>query len=85
MSASQRMRPINLILLAVLLVSAAVGGYILGTDSYLWSAAPTHAYGLVEFTVIDLALMVGLWVRPRIAIIASILLGVGILPFVSTT
>jgi len=69
------MKPMNLILSAVLLVSAAVGGYILGTDSYLWSTAPTHAYGLVAFTVIDLVLIVGLWVRPRIAIIVSILLG----------
>jgi len=69
------MKPMNLILSAVLLVSAVVGGYILGTDSYLWSTAPTHAYGLAAFTVIDLVLMVGLWVRPRIAIIVSILLG----------
>ena len=69
------MKPINLILSAVLLISAAVGGYILGTDSYLWSTAPTHAYGLAAFTVIDLVLMVGLWVKPRIAIIVSILLG----------
>jgi hypothetical protein len=58
-----------------LLVSAAVGGYILATDSYLWSTAPTHAYGLAAFTIIDLVLIAGLWRMPRIAIIGSILLG----------
>lgn len=69
------MKTVNLILSAVLLVSAAVGGYILATDSYLWTAAPTHAYGLAALTVVDLALIVGLWRMPRIAIIGSVLLG----------
>jgi hypothetical protein len=69
------MRPTNLILSVVLLVSAAVGGYILATDPYLWIAAPTHAYGLVAFAVIDLALIVGLWRLPKIAIIGAVLLG----------
>lgn len=64
-----------MILSVVLLVSAIVGGYILATDSYLWSVAPTHAYGLAAFTVIDLALIVGIWRMPRIAIIVAILLG----------
>lgn len=69
------MKPINMILSVVLLVSAAVGGYILATDSYLWSAAPTHAYGLMAFTVIDLALTVGLWRMSRNAIIVTVLFG----------
>jgi hypothetical protein len=69
------MKPINMLLSVVLLISAAVGGYILATDSYLWSAAPTHAYGLGAFTAIDLILIVGLWIKPRIAIIVAILLG----------
>ena len=64
-----------MILSVVLLVSAIVGGYILATDSYLWSVAPTHAYGLAAFTVIDLALIVGIWRMPRIAIIVAVLLG----------
>lgn len=63
-----------MILSVALLVSAAVGGYILATDSYLWSAAPTHAYGLMTFTVIDLALTVGLWRTSRTAIIVIVLL-----------
>lgn len=64
-----------MILSVVLLVSAAIGGYILATDSYLWAAAPTHAYGLAAFTLVDLVLIVGVWIKPRIAIIVAILLG----------
>jgi len=65
----------NMVLSVVLLVSAAVGCYVLATDSALWSVAPTHAYGLVGFTVIDLALMIGQWRRPSTAIIITVLLG----------
>jgi hypothetical protein len=60
----------------VLLISAAIGGYILTTDSYLWSVAPTHAYGLIAFTVVDLVLIGSLLIRPQLSIIVSILLGV---------
>jgi hypothetical protein len=69
------MKPTDMIPSVVLLVSAAVGGYILATDSYLWSAAPTHAYGLLAFTVFDLTLIVGLWRMTRTAIIVTVLLG----------
>ena len=72
---SRKMKTINMLLSAVLLVSAAIGSYILATDSYLKSAAPTHAYGLAAFTVIDLVLIAGVWRRPRIAIIVAVLLG----------
>jgi hypothetical protein len=69
------MKPIDMVLPVVLLVSAAGGGYILATDSYLWAVAPTHAYGLAVFTVIDLALVVGPWRMSRTAVIAAVLLG----------
>ena len=65
----------NLALSVVLLVSAAVGCYVLATDSALWAVAPTHAYGLVGFTVIDLALIIGQWRKPNTAIIITVLLG----------
>lgn len=39
--------------------SAAVGVQILLTDYWLWSAAPTHAYGLVLFVALDVALILG--------------------------
>jgi len=69
------MKTVNMLLCVVLLISAAIGGYILATDSYLKSAAPTHALGLGVFTIIDLVLIVGVWKRPRIAIIVAVLLG----------
>jgi len=69
------LKTMNLILSVVLLFSAAVGGYILATDSYLWSVAATHAYGLLAFTVIDVALVAGLWRKPGLAIAAATLLG----------
>ncbi|MDA4124208.1 MAG: hypothetical protein OK438_01965 [Thaumarchaeota archaeon] len=69
------MKPVNMVLSVVLLISAAVGSYILATDSYLWSVAPTHAYGLAAFTVLDLVLIVGLWRVPKFAIIGAVLLG----------
>ena len=65
----------RVILSVVLLVSAALGGYILATDSYLWAAAPTHAYGLGAFSALDIVLVLGLLVRPRISIILALLLG----------
>ena len=44
------------------LASAAVGIEILLTDSDLWEAAPSHAYGLIGFVLIDFAI-VGLLLR----------------------
>jgi len=64
-----------MVLSAVLLVSAAIGGYILTTDSALWSVAPSHAYGLISFTVVDVLLVLGLWKVPRTAIVVAVLLG----------
>jgi len=69
------MKPMRTVVSAVLLLSAAVGAYILATDAYLWATAPTHAYGLAAFTVIDLALTAGLWKMPRIATPGAFLLG----------
>ena len=69
------MKPLQMLAALVLLVSAAIGTYILRTDSYLWAQAPSHADGLIVFVVLDLALVVGLWWKPRLAIIGMILLG----------
>src|SRR2546422_2802033 len=43
---------------AALGASALVGIRILATDYWLWSAAPTHAYGLTAFVALDFALIV---------------------------
>ena len=68
------MKSIHALAAAVLLVSALIGSYILATDSYLWSQAPTHADGLIAFTVLDLVLIVGLWWKPKLAVIGMTLL-----------
>jgi hypothetical protein len=68
------LKTINMLAAVVLLVSAAVGTYILTTDSYLWAQAPTHADGLIAFTVIDVALVLGLWWKPKLSVIGMTLL-----------
>jgi len=68
------MRTVQLLAAAVLLVSALIGSYILLTDSILWQDAPTHADGLIAFVVLDLALVVGLWWKPKLATIGMTLL-----------
>jgi hypothetical protein len=68
------LRTINTVAVAVLLISAAVGTYILATDSILWQDAPTHADGLIAFVILDLALVVGLWWKPKLATIGMTLL-----------
>ena len=68
------MKTVYVLAAVVLLVSAAIGAYILATDSYLWDQAPTHADGLIAFTIIDVVLVVGLWWKPRLAVIGMTLL-----------
>jgi hypothetical protein len=52
---------VTIALSAALLGSSAVGANILATDAWLWAAAPTHAYGLIAFAVLDVALVAALW------------------------
>ena len=54
------MRIVRLILSAALAASALVGIEILSTDYWLWSAAPTHAFGLIVFVALDAALILGI-------------------------
>jgi hypothetical protein len=61
---------------AVLLVSAIVGAVILKTDAWLWAAAPSHAYGLIVFVVVDVGLAAIVWRATRLALLGSALLGV---------
>ena len=64
---------VRLLLSAALGISALVGIQILATDYWLWSAAPTHAYGLVSFVALDLALIFGVWRVTRLAIFGALL------------
>ena len=73
-NATHHLKTIQALAALVLLVSAAIGAYILATDSYLWAQAPTHAYGLIAFVVLDLVLVAGLWWKPRLSAIGIALL-----------
>ena len=50
------MRLIRDVLSLTLVASALVGMQILLTDKWLWSAAPSHAYGLIGFIIVDFLL-----------------------------
>ena len=67
------MRIVRLVLSAALATSAIVGIQILSTDYWLWSAAPTHAFGLIMFVALDAALMLGTWRATRLAIFGALL------------
>src|SRR5437660_11117074 len=67
------MRIVRLVLSAALGTSALVGIQILATDYWLWSAAPTHAYGLMAFVALDLALILGVWRVTRLVMIGPLL------------
>ena len=49
-----------------------VGAQILLTDLWLWSAAPTHAYGLMTFVALDVALIFGTWTVTRFAVTGAL-------------
>ena len=51
--------------LVLLIVSAILGLAVLGTDANIWRDAPTHAYGLVAFVVIDLVLLGWTFMKPN--------------------
>ena len=67
------MKIVRLILSAALAASALVGIEILSTDYWLWSAAPTHAYGLIAFVALDAGLLLGTWRAERPAVFGALL------------
>src|SRR2546430_3687690 len=67
------MKMVRLILSAALGASALVGVRILATDYWLWSTAPTHAYGLMAFVALDFALIVAVWGVTRLSILGALL------------
>ncbi len=62
------------VLSGTLAASAFFGAQIAMSDRFLWVAAPTHAYGLVGFTLFDLALGITLWRKEWLASLLSIFL-----------
>jgi hypothetical protein len=61
------------ILSMALVASGIVGVQVLLSDRWLWSAAPSHAYGLIGFIAIDLLLVTASWRRIGIAILGAAL------------
>ena len=51
-----------------LVTSAFLGLWILTTDSFLWAAQPTHAYGLIAFVVLDIMFAALIVTRRRLAL-----------------
>lgn len=65
------MKIVRAILSLALISSALLGVEILANDRWLWSAAPSHAYGLIAFVAIDLALVLALFVRVSFATVGA--------------
>src|SRR5579872_5339881 len=55
-----------------LIISASLGIYLLATDKSLWIQAPSHAYGLVAISVVDIILGTGSLLSQRRLILPSI-------------
>lgn len=52
------MRIVRDVLSLGLVTSALLGILILTTDEWLWAAAPSHAYGLIGFVIVDILLTI---------------------------
>jgi hypothetical protein len=70
------MKIIRDMLSLALVASSLIGVQILLNDRWLWSAAPSHAYGLIGFAAIDLLLAMAMLKMGRIAILGTALASV---------
>ena len=66
----------QIILTPTLLVSGLVGMWIVASDGWLRAVAPTHAYGLLAFAVLDLVLAFLVIAVPRIAYAGALLVSI---------
>ncbi len=66
----------QIILIPTLLVSGLVGLWIVVSDGWLRAVAPTHAYGLLGFAVLDLVLALVVMAVPRIAYAGALLVSI---------
>ena len=55
------MKTVQTILSTALYTSNILGIQILLMDKWLWDAAPTHAYGLIIFVIVDSFLLAAMW------------------------
>src|SRR6266571_4431203 len=68
------MKIVRDILSLALVASGLVGIQILLSDKWLWSAAPSHAFGLIGFVLIDLILVVATLRRIGLAALGAAML-----------
>ena len=66
----------KIILTPTLLVSGLVGVWIVASDGWLRAVAPTHAYGLLAFAVLDLVLALVVIAIPRLAYAGALLVSI---------
>jgi len=66
----------QIILTPTLLVSGLVGVWVFARDGWLRAVAPTHAYGLLAFAVLDLMLALVIVGVPRIAYAGALLVSI---------
>ncbi len=69
-------RTAQIVLIPTLLVSGLVGIWIVASDGWLRAVAPTHAYGLLAFAVLDLVLALVVMAVPRIAYAGALLVSI---------
>ncbi len=67
------MKIVQTILSTALYTSSILGIQILFMDKWLWNAAPTHAYGLIIFVIIDSVLLAAMWKETVFATIGAAL------------
>lgn len=70
------MKPLQTILSTALYTSSFLGIQILLMDKWLWNAAPTHAYGLIIFVIIDCIILAALWKEQGLATIGAALVSI---------
>jgi hypothetical protein len=61
------------VLVSTLLVSGVIGVWIAANDGWLWAVAPSHAYGLLAFAILDVILALVVIVVPRLAYAGALL------------
>src|SRR6266700_5892948 len=66
----------QIVLTPTLLVSGLVGMWIVASDGWLRAVAPTHAYGLLAFAVLDIVLGLVVTAVPRIAYAGALLVSI---------
>ncbi|HEV2119590.1 MAG TPA: hypothetical protein VGS11_05750 [Candidatus Bathyarchaeia archaeon] len=66
-------RIIQTVLIPTLLVSGLIGVWIAANDGWLRAVAPSHAYGLLAFAVIDILLALVVLVAPKPAYLGALL------------